>query len=59
MKKAKRLLLLYFPYVLFALLATKLGQAWRYAPGTGFSEKGAVSKWKRLNLRRPRIKKHQ
>ena len=39
MKKAKRLLLLYFPYVLFALLATKLGQAWRYAPGIGFSEK--------------------
>ena len=38
-KKTKRLLLLNLPYVLFALLGTKLGQAWRYAPGTGFSEK--------------------
>ena len=38
-KKTKRLLLLNLPYVLFALLGSKLGQAWRYAPGTGFSEK--------------------
>ena len=38
-KKAKRLLLLNLPYVLFALLGTKLGQAWRLAPGSGFSEK--------------------
>lgn len=39
MKKYKRYLILYLPYVLFGLMATKLGQAWRYAPGTGFSEK--------------------
>ena len=38
-KKTKRLLLLNLPYVLFALLGTKLGQAWRLAPGSGFSEK--------------------
>ena len=38
-KKTKRLLLLNLPYVLFALLGTKLGQAWRFAPGIGFSEK--------------------
>lgn len=38
-KKTKRLLLLNVPYILFTLLGTKLGQAWRYAPGFGFSEK--------------------
>ena len=38
-KKTKRLLLLNLPYALFALLGTKLGQAWRLAPGFGFSEK--------------------
>ena len=38
-KKTKRFLLLNLPYVLFALLGTKLGQAWRLAPGSGFSEK--------------------
>ena len=38
-KKTKRLLLLNLPYVLFALLGTKLGQSWRLAPGFGFSEK--------------------
>ena len=38
-RKTKRLLLLNLPYVLFALLGTKLGQAWRFAPGFGFSEK--------------------
>ena len=38
-KKTKRLLLLNFPYVLFALLGTKLGQAWRFSPGSGFTEK--------------------
>ena len=38
-KKTKRLLLRYLPYVLFALLGTKLGQSWRLAPGFGFSEK--------------------
>ena len=37
--KAKRFLLLNFPYVLFGLLGTKLGQSWRFAPGYGFSEK--------------------
>ena len=38
-KKTKSLLLMDLPYVLFALLGTKLGQAWRLAPGSGFSEK--------------------
>ena len=38
-RKTKRLLLLNLPYVIFALLGTKLGQAWRFAPGSGFSEK--------------------
>ncbi len=38
-KKTKRLLFSCLPYVLFALLATKLGQAWRYTPGLGFSER--------------------
>ena len=38
MKNAKKLLL-YLPYVVFALLGTKLGQAVRLAPGRGFSEK--------------------
>ncbi|MBO5568989.1 MAG: type IV secretory system conjugative DNA transfer family protein [Clostridia bacterium] len=37
--KTKRFLLLNFPYVLFGLLGTKLGQSWRFAPGYGFSEK--------------------
>lgn len=38
MKNAKKVLL-YLPYVVFALLGTKLGQAVRLAPGHGFSEK--------------------
>ena len=38
-KKTKRRLLLNLPYILFALLGTKLGQSWRLAPGFGFSEK--------------------
>ena len=37
--KTKRFPLLNFPYVLFGLLGTKLGQSWRFAPGYGFSEK--------------------
>ena len=37
--KLKKFLLLNFPYVLFALLGTKLGLAARLAPGAGFSEK--------------------
>ena len=35
----KKLLLLNIPYVFIALFATKLGQAWRLAPGTDFSGK--------------------
>ena len=37
--KTKRFLMLNFPYLLFGLLGTKLGQSWRYAPGYSFSEK--------------------
>ena len=35
----KKLVLPNIPYVLIALFATKLGQAWRLAPGMDFSEK--------------------
>ena len=35
----KKLLILYSPYLLFALLGTKLGQAARLAPGADFSAK--------------------
>ena len=35
----KKLALLNIPYVFIALFATKLGQAWRLAPGTDFSGK--------------------
>ena len=35
----KKFLLPNIPYVFIALFATKLGQAWRLAPGTDFSEK--------------------
>ena len=35
----KKLVLPNIPYVLIALFATKLGQAWRLAPGTDFSGK--------------------
>ena len=35
----KKLLLTHIPYALIALLATKLGQAWRFAPGADFSGK--------------------
>ena len=35
----KKFLLPNIPYVFLALFATKLGQAWRLAPGTGFSGK--------------------
>lgn len=37
--KIKRLLLLNLPYVLIALAATKLGEAWRYAAGLDISQK--------------------
>ena len=35
----KKFLLPNIPYVFIALFATKLGQAWRLAPGTDFSGK--------------------
>ena len=35
----KKLVLTNIPYAFIALLATKLGQAWRFAPGTDFSGK--------------------
>lgn len=35
---AKRLLLC-VPYIFVAMLASKLGQAWRFSPGTDFSGK--------------------
>jgi len=35
----KKVLILHIPYVLFALLGTKCGQAWRLAPGVDFSGK--------------------
>ena len=37
--KIKHMLLLNLPYVLIALLATKLGEAWRYSPGLDISQK--------------------
>lgn len=37
--KTKRFLILNAPYLIFALLGTKLGQAARLAPGTDFSGK--------------------
>lgn len=37
--KIKRMLLLNLPYVLIALLATKLGEAWRSSPGLDISQK--------------------
>ena len=38
-RKLKRLLLTNLPYLFIALLATKIGQAWRLAAGTDFSAK--------------------
>jgi type IV secretion system protein VirD4 len=35
----KRMLLINRPYVLIALFATKLGEAWRYSPGLDSSQK--------------------
>ena len=37
--KIKRMLLLNLPYVLIALLATKLGEAWRFSHGLDISQK--------------------
>ncbi len=38
-KQLKKRILLYLPYVLIGLFATKLGQVWRYAPGVELGEK--------------------
>lgn len=35
----KKLVLTHIPYAFIALLATKLGQAWRFAPGADFRER--------------------
>jgi len=37
--KIKRMFLLNLPYVLIALFATKLGEAWRFSPGLDISQK--------------------
>ena len=37
--KAKKLLILYLPYIILGLVATKLGQAWRMATGADIGEK--------------------
>ncbi|MBQ2952897.1 MAG: type IV secretory system conjugative DNA transfer family protein [Clostridia bacterium] len=37
--KAKKLLILYLPYVILGLIATKLSQAWRLAAGADIGEK--------------------
>lgn len=37
--KAKKLLILYLPYVILGLITTKLGQAWRLAAGADIGEK--------------------
>ena len=37
--KLKKLIIMNIPYVLFALLATKLGEGWRLAEGANASEK--------------------
>ena len=38
-EKVKKLIIMNIPYVLFALLATKLGEGWRLAEGANASEK--------------------
>ena len=37
--KIKKLIIMNIPYVLFGLLATKLGESWRLAEGANASEK--------------------
>lgn len=37
--RMKKLLLLYLPYILIGLMATKLGEAWRFSPGADIGEK--------------------
>ena len=38
-KNLKKIIIPNIPYFVLGLYATKLGQAWRLAPGTGLSEK--------------------
>lgn len=38
-KKVKKQLILFIPYILIALIATKLGETWRYAPGDDVGER--------------------
>lgn len=38
-RRVKKQLLLYLPYILIGLMATKLGEAWRFAPGADMGEK--------------------
>ena len=38
-KNLKKMLILHIPYILIGAFATNLGEAWRIAAGTNFSEK--------------------
>ena len=40
--KAKKLLILYLPYIILGLIATKLGQAWRLAAGADIGPYGEM-----------------
>lgn len=37
--RVKKQLILYLPYILIGLMATKLGEAWRFSPGVDIGEK--------------------
>ena len=37
--RVKKQLILYLPYILISLMATKLGEAWRFSPGVEIGEK--------------------
>lgn len=37
--RVKKILILYLPYILIGLMATKLGEAWRFSPGVEIGEK--------------------
>ena len=37
--RVKKKLILYLPYILIGLMATKLGEAWRFSPGVEIGEK--------------------
>ena len=39
MTRVKKQLILYLPYILIGLMATKLGEAWRFSPGVDIGEK--------------------